>query len=490
MTSTSPSEALYEGEVLGAGDSKYVIGLDTFDANVTDTFDRQVYVKIGDGIDAATATSALEETLEQWPNAELQDQASFKEAITAEIDMMLNLIYGLLALAVIIALIGIANTLALSVHERTRELGLLRAVGMTRHQLRTAIRWESVLISLFGTALGLRPRGRWRLGHHQGAGRRGRVHLRPPQRAADGDRRTGRAGRRARRPRSRPPGRPPERAGGDRHAVTSPAPDPSWVGPASRRDRPTSASRAVLPGHSPEARPIRCRRSAGRASMAAMAERHALFVLHDAGGTVPPVLAIAQQLVARGDAVTILSQASVRDRAEAAGCRFVQARVPDYDRDIEIEQQLTVAVPAIAGAELGEDVLATARGDDVDIVVVDPNLAGALAAAESLSRPSVVLLHSLYATFVDEWFGALWPVLADPINTTRAQFGREPCDSWASLFDDHDMIVRPSQRPSTSRRLERCRPSSSRSASSCRPPRQRRRPSSSQRARHRPSSSV
>ena len=62
--------------------------------------------------------------------------------------------YGLLALAVIIALIGIANTPALSVHERTRELGLLRAVGMTRHQLRTAIRWESVLISLFGTALG------------------------------------------------------------------------------------------------------------------------------------------------------------------------------------------------------------------------------------------------------------------------------------------------------------------------------------------------
>ena len=68
---------------------------------------------------------------------------------------MLNLIYGLLALAVIIALIGIANTLALSVHERTRELGLLRAVGMTRRQLRTAMRWESVLIALLGTALGV-----------------------------------------------------------------------------------------------------------------------------------------------------------------------------------------------------------------------------------------------------------------------------------------------------------------------------------------------
>jgi UDP:flavonoid glycosyltransferase YjiC (YdhE family) len=177
--------------------------------------------------------------------------------------------------------------------------------------------------------------------------------------------------------------------------------------------------------------------------MAVMAERHVLMVLHDAGGTVPPVLAVAQQLVAGGDAVTILSQASVRDRADAAGCRFVEARVPDYDRSIEIEQQLTVAFPAIAGTDLGEDVLTIAHGDDVDVVVVDPNLAGALAAAESLPCPSVVLLHSLYATFVDEWFGTLWPVLGDLINTTRAHFGRGPCDGWASLFDDHDMIISP-----------------------------------------------
>ena len=177
--------------------------------------------------------------------------------------------------------------------------------------------------------------------------------------------------------------------------------------------------------------------------MPVMAERHALFVMHDAGGTVPPVLAVAQQLVARGDAVTILSQASVRDRAEAVGCRFVQARVPDYDRNIEIEQQLTVALSAIAGTDLGEDVLAVAGGDDVDVVVVDPNLAGALAAAESLPCPSAVLLHSLYVTFVDEWFGALWPLLGEPINTTRAHFGRGPRDSWASLFDDHDLIISP-----------------------------------------------
>ncbi len=76
---------------------------------------------------------------------------------------MLNLIYGLLALAVIIALIGIANTLALSVHERRREIGLLRAVGMSRSQVRRTVRWEAVAIALLGTALGtgLAVAGAW-----------------------------------------------------------------------------------------------------------------------------------------------------------------------------------------------------------------------------------------------------------------------------------------------------------------------------------------
>jgi putative ABC transport system permease protein len=144
-------KAIYSEEMFGGG---LVVDLPTYEANVTDQFDLQVYLTVRDGIDAETSFAALTDALEAWPNAELQDRAAFKESVTSEIDMMLNLIYGLLALAIIIALIGIANTLALSVHERTRELGLLRAVGMTRRQVRTAIRWESVLISLLGTAFG------------------------------------------------------------------------------------------------------------------------------------------------------------------------------------------------------------------------------------------------------------------------------------------------------------------------------------------------
>jgi putative ABC transport system permease protein len=128
----------------------YVVDLGTYEANVTDQFDREVFVDVADGVEAGALAAALE----RWPNADLQDQAAFGEGIRAQIDVILNLVYGLLALAVVIALIGIANTLALSVHERRRELGLLRAVGMSRSQVRAAVRWEAVMIALMGTFLG------------------------------------------------------------------------------------------------------------------------------------------------------------------------------------------------------------------------------------------------------------------------------------------------------------------------------------------------
>jgi putative ABC transport system permease protein len=92
---------------------------------------------------------------DRYPTAKLFDQQEYRDAQTAPINQILGLVYALLSFSVIIALIGIANTLALSVLERTRELGLLRAVGMTRPQMRSMVRWESVVIALLGTLLGI-----------------------------------------------------------------------------------------------------------------------------------------------------------------------------------------------------------------------------------------------------------------------------------------------------------------------------------------------
>jgi putative ABC transport system permease protein len=101
------------------------------------------------------ALAAVERASEAYAGVSVLDRDGFKQEQSAWLDGMLGLVYALLALAIIIALLGIANTLALSIFERTREIGLLRAVGMTRSQLRSAIRWESVIIALQGTLLGL-----------------------------------------------------------------------------------------------------------------------------------------------------------------------------------------------------------------------------------------------------------------------------------------------------------------------------------------------
>jgi putative ABC transport system permease protein len=145
--------AVFDGNAIG-GEAAWIVGLDTFEQHVADQFDRRVFLTVDPGTDLAQARAALDAALGEWPNAELQDLAQFKARITGQIDQLLNLIYGLLALAVVIALIGIANTLALSVHERTREIGLLRAVGMQRRQVRRAVRWESLLIAVLGATLG------------------------------------------------------------------------------------------------------------------------------------------------------------------------------------------------------------------------------------------------------------------------------------------------------------------------------------------------
>jgi len=120
-----------------------------------DPLDAKVYVRTAPSVDAATARGVLDQAASSYPSVEVMDHAAFKAAKAGDINKLLNLIYALLALAIIIALIGITNTLALSIFERTRELGLLRAIGMTRSQLRATVRWESMIIALFGTAMGL-----------------------------------------------------------------------------------------------------------------------------------------------------------------------------------------------------------------------------------------------------------------------------------------------------------------------------------------------
>jgi len=84
----------------------------------------------------------------------LEDQAQFRKSQANQINQVLGLVTALLALAIIIALFGIVNTLALSIFERTREIGLLRAVGLSRRQTRAMIRWEAVMIAVFGALLG------------------------------------------------------------------------------------------------------------------------------------------------------------------------------------------------------------------------------------------------------------------------------------------------------------------------------------------------
>jgi putative ABC transport system permease protein len=135
--------------------SSYLLGLPAYDANFTDRLDGRVLVTLAEGVSPGGARAALEQVTADYPTARLQDRAEYKQAQSAELDKELGLLYVLLALAVLIALLGIANTLALSVFERTRELGLLRAIGMARRQVRAMVRWESVIIALFGTCLGL-----------------------------------------------------------------------------------------------------------------------------------------------------------------------------------------------------------------------------------------------------------------------------------------------------------------------------------------------
>jgi putative ABC transport system permease protein len=131
----------------------YVVGDRYFLAHFDNPLPVAVLLQTENG---SSATSrAIDRGLGAYPNLKIQSRAAFKKTQEQQINQLLGLIYALLALAVLIALIGIVNTLMLSVFERTHEIGLLRAVGMKRRQLRAMIRSESVILAIFGAIIGI-----------------------------------------------------------------------------------------------------------------------------------------------------------------------------------------------------------------------------------------------------------------------------------------------------------------------------------------------
>jgi putative ABC transport system permease protein len=126
----------------------------TFDASYAKPRNLMTLVNIKGGATAAN-TARLDLSLNAFPDAKMQTAAQFKKTQENDINLVLNVLYGLLGLSVIISLFGVVNTLVLSVFERTRELGMLRAVGMTRRQVRRMIRHESIITALIGGALGI-----------------------------------------------------------------------------------------------------------------------------------------------------------------------------------------------------------------------------------------------------------------------------------------------------------------------------------------------
>ncbi|MEU4354899.1 ABC transporter permease [Streptomyces virginiae] len=108
-----------------------------------------------DGQSDAAAYKSVKAALGAYPQYVVRNQADYKQALKDQVGQLLNMVYGLLGLAIIVAVLGVVNTLALSVVERTREIGLMRAIGLSRRQLRRMIRLESVVIALFGALLGL-----------------------------------------------------------------------------------------------------------------------------------------------------------------------------------------------------------------------------------------------------------------------------------------------------------------------------------------------
>jgi len=133
----------------------YLITQRSWAVHSRQVIDGQILVKLRPGASISAARTAVVALAAAYGKPQIQDRAQYVASLTKGVNTILGLIYVMLVLAIIIALMGITNTLSLAIGERTRELGLLRAVGQTRSQARSLVRWESVLTALFGTLGGV-----------------------------------------------------------------------------------------------------------------------------------------------------------------------------------------------------------------------------------------------------------------------------------------------------------------------------------------------
>jgi putative ABC transport system permease protein len=147
-------EGVWEEPKGGSPFGEVSISHAAFDPNFPEPRNDFTFVNVEGGVGDAN-TAALGEALTAFPDAAVKTRDEFKDDSVASLSQVLNILYVLLALSVIVSLFGLVNTLVLTVFERTRELGMLRAVGMTRRQVRRMIRHESIVTALIGAALGI-----------------------------------------------------------------------------------------------------------------------------------------------------------------------------------------------------------------------------------------------------------------------------------------------------------------------------------------------
>lgn len=154
ITETVSVDGIYEDRSMLSA-SAWIMDIGVLTEHNPDLNGGWVGFNVVEGADTAIVAAEIEELSSQYSGIVAKNQADFQDELNAQIDSILLMVNGLLGLALVVAFFGIINTIVLSVLERTREIGLLRAVGMTRRQLRAVIRWEGVIVSIYGAILGI-----------------------------------------------------------------------------------------------------------------------------------------------------------------------------------------------------------------------------------------------------------------------------------------------------------------------------------------------